>query len=132
VTAYFAEGHASNATISSIPELSMASSATQQIKYEEEKNERKAEWRLSGTEGEYKITIDYNNEKYDHTLLISKDKKYSAPEKMIQNSKLTKIVVGYDKVYTITIFGVRFTWFWTYLILSIILSILIRKILQVY
>jgi uncharacterized membrane protein (DUF106 family) len=132
VTAHFAEGHAPNATLSTIPELMLSTPETQEIKYDEKEKDYLAVWRMKGGVGEYKLSIKYNGETYDHVTLISDEKKYSTPEKIIPDSKLKKIVVGNDKVIAFEIFGIKFNWFWTYLILSILLSLLIRKILQVY
>ncbi|MBN1792328.1 DUF106 domain-containing protein [Candidatus Woesearchaeota archaeon] len=132
VTGVFADGHASSASLSSIPELTFVSNQTQIIEYNPSSKENIAVWQLKGAVGEYKVTLDYNGEKYDHAILISEGKKYSAPEKLISDSKLKKIVVGNEKVYPFRILGVRFTWFWAYLVLSIGLSMLMRKILKIY
>lgn len=129
VTAYFAEGHAPAINISSIPDLELLSNATQSIL------NGQATWLLKGAEGEYKLTVDYNNEKYDQPLIISSERRYEQPEKVITNSKLKKIVTGNEKVYpfgSISFFGWKPNWLWTYIILSILLSIGIRKILKVY
>jgi uncharacterized membrane protein (DUF106 family) len=129
VTAYFAEGHAESVSISSLPELELLSNATQSI------INGKAEWEFKGAEGEYKVELDYNNEKYDKPLIISSERKYEPPEKVITDSKLKKIVVGNQKVYpfgNVDLFGWKPNWLWTYIILSILLSIGIRKVLKVY
>jgi uncharacterized membrane protein (DUF106 family) len=129
VLVYFAEGHAETVSISSIPELELLGNATQTIV------NGQATWALQGTEGEYKLTIDYNNEKYDKPLIISSERRYEQPDKVITNSKLKKIVVGNEKVYpfgNVDLFGWKPNWLWTYIILSILLSIGIRKVLKVY
>jgi len=129
VDAYFAQGHASTATISSIPELEIIGNATQAI------IDGKAEWELKGAEGDYKIMIDYNNEKYEKPLIITPERKYIQPEQLIKNSKLQKIVVGNEKVYpvgTIPLINWKPTWLWVYIILSILLSIGLRKVMAVY
>jgi len=129
ITTYFAEGHAETVSISSIPELEILGNATQPIV------DGKAEWEFKGTEGEYKVELDYNNEKYDKSLIISHERRYEPPEKIITDSKLKKIVVGNEKVYPFgnaDLFGWKPNWLWTYIILSILLSIGIRKVLKVY
>lgn len=129
VTAYFAEGHAQTVSISTIPELELLSNATQTI----EKNQ--ASWLLKGGEGDYKLTLNYNNETYDKPLIISSERKYEQPDKIITDSKMKKIVVGNEKIYplgNIDFFGWRPNWLWTYILLSILLSIGIRKVLKVY
>ena len=129
ITAYFAEGHAPSVNLSSIPDLVIIGNATQLI------IDGNAVWQLNVAEGEYKIILNYNNEEYDTTLLISSLRIYDPPEKSITNSKLQKIVVGNEKVYplgNVNLFGWRPNWLWAYIILSILMSIGIRKIFQVY
>ena len=129
VTAYFAEGYAPSVSISSIPELELINDANQSI------INGQAAWVLKGEEGEYKLTVEYNNEKYDQPLIISSERRYEQPEKVITNSKLKKIVVGNEKIRpfgSINFFGWRPNWLWTYIILSILMSIGIRKIFKVY
>jgi len=129
VTAFFTEGHAPTANISSIPELEIIGNATQQI------INSKAEWELKGEEGEYKLIINYNNEEYDKPLLISSERKYEQPEKRIKDSKLKKIVTSNEKIYPLgvfTLFGWKPNWLWTYIIFSIVISIALRKVLKVY
>jgi uncharacterized membrane protein (DUF106 family) len=129
VTTYFAQGHAPSANISSIPQLEIISNVTQEVV------NNQASWQLRGEAGEYKLTITYNNEAYDQKLIISSQRIYAMPEQKIANSKLQKIVVGNEKIYplgTINFFGWRPNWIWTYIILSLLLSIGIRKVLQVY
>lgn len=129
VTAYFAPGYAPIASISSVPELEIIGNATQPI------TEGKAEWQLNGTEGEYKLVIDYNNEKYDKPIILSSERLYEQPELKISNSKLQKIVVGNEKIYPlgeVNFFGWKPNWLWTYIILSVLLSIGLRKVLKVH
>ena len=129
VSAYFAEGHALTASIASLPELEIIGNATQSI------SEGKSIWQLKGAEGEYKLTLTYNNEAYEQRLIISSEHKYAPPEQKIANSKLQKIVVGNKKIYpmgSINLFGWKPNWIWTYIILSLLLSIGIRKLLKVY
>jgi len=127
VTALFANGHAPTVTISSIPELEIISNATQQI------IDGKATWQLKGEEGDYKLIINYNNEEYDKSLIISSEHKYENPEKKISNSKLKKIIISNEKIYPLKdIFGLKLSWLWTYIIFSIVISIALRKILKVY
>jgi uncharacterized membrane protein (DUF106 family) len=136
VTAYFAEGHALMANLSSIPELEIIGNATQSIIEKKTGGTGgEAVWLLKGGEGEYKLTINYNNEAYEQKIIISPEHKYAAPEQKIANSKLQKIVVGNEKIYplgSINLFGWKPNWIWSYIILSLLLSIGIRKILKVY
>jgi len=130
VTAQFAEGAKGNISLNTTPELTMLNSPTQEIV------DGKAVWKLKGDAGEYKLTVDYNTEEYTHTVLITSDKTYSTPEKPIQDSKLKKIVNGNQVVHpfgeSFNIFGWYPGWLATYIVLSIGLSALCRKLLDVY
>jgi uncharacterized membrane protein (DUF106 family) len=133
VTAVFAPGHAPEASLSSIPELEFITNSTQPIV--DSDKEGKAEWVLKGQEGIHKLTLTYNNEKYESSVLITSERKYELPEKLFQDSKLKKIVVGNEKVYpfgNFSLFGLRLNWLWTYILLSIFMSIGIRKLMKVY
>jgi uncharacterized membrane protein (DUF106 family) len=128
VTATFADGHTTFATLSAIPELQISGNVTQEIK------NNVAIWSLKGQEGDYKLILDYNSEKYEQELLITSGNKYAAPEKLFENSKLKKMTIGNERIYPFTVPGInlKFNWFWAYFVMSIALSILIRKLMKVY
>jgi len=129
VTAYFASGYASTANMTSIPELVFLTNSTQQI------IDGKAIWKLQGDAGDYKLTLTYNNEAYDKSLIISSERSYAPPEQSISNSKLQKIVINNQKIYPfgdINFFGWKPNWLWAYIILSLLFSIGLRKVLNVY
>jgi uncharacterized membrane protein (DUF106 family) len=129
VTVYFAEGYAPAVNISSIPELEIIGDSTQQI------INGMASWQFKGSEGDYQLEIGYNNEQYTMPLIISSERIYAPPEKQVSNSKLQKIVIGNQRIYPLgsfSIFGWMPSWIWAYIILSLVLSIGIRKVLKVY
>jgi uncharacterized membrane protein (DUF106 family) len=131
VTAQFGAGAGGNITLSSIPELTMLNGATQEIV------DNKAIWRLKGDAGEYKMTFDYNNEApYTHSVLITTDKTYLVPQQIIKDSKLKMITNGNKAIQpfgeNFNLFGWHPGWLATYIILSILLSTLFRKLLDVY
>lgn len=129
VTAEFADGHALNVSISSIPDLEVLNNATQEIK------DNKAVWQLKGEVGEYKLIINYNQEEYDNELIISSEREYAEPEQKVTRSKLKKISIGNEKIRplgNINLFGWKPNWLWTYIIFSIIISMMLRKVMKVY
>lgn len=135
VTAQFGEGAKGNISMSATPELVMANGATQEIV------DSKAVWKLKGdAAGEYKMTFKYNTEEYDHKVLISEENKaittYSVPQKIIKDSKLKMIENGNKAVRpfgeNFNIFGWHPGWLATYIIVSIALSTLCRKLMKVY
>lgn len=129
VTAKFAEGAKGNITLISVPDLKIDSSTQEII-------DGQAEWKLSGSAGEYKLIFDYNTEEYDHTILITEERSYLVPEKPIKDSKLKLIIVGNEKVHpfgdNFNMFGWYPGWLATYIILSLIFSTGFRKLFKVY
>jgi uncharacterized membrane protein (DUF106 family) len=129
VTATFGEGAKGNMTLSSIPELNI-DEATKSIE------DNKVVWKIKGDAGEYKLKFDYNTESYEHNVLITTEKTYLTPEKPIKDSKMKMIKIGNNPIRpfgeTFNLFGWYPGWFGTYIVLSLILSMLCRKILDVY
>jgi len=131
ITAQFGDGAHGNITMNSTPELTILNGASQEIV------DNKATWKLKGDAGEYQTSFDYNNEgPYTHSVLITPDNTYSVPEKLIQDSKLKKITNGNKAVQpfgeNFNLFGWHPGWLATYIVLSIGLSALLRKLLDVY
>jgi len=129
VTALFADGHAATISLSSIPDLVFIGNSTQTI------TENTAVWTLKGSAGEYKLQYDYNNENYDQELLITTEREYAPPEKAYSDSKLKKTAIGNAPIRPfgdLSLFGWHPGWLGTYIIISLIASILLRKLMKVY
>ena len=130
ITAQFGEGAKGTINLTSIPELTYLNGQTQDI------IDGKAVWKVTGASGEYKIHVIYNTEEYDHTFLITDERTYQTPEKPIQDSKLKMIRVDNKVVHpfgdSFNLFGWYPGWLATYIVLSIALSSLFRKLFNVY
>ena len=129
VTAEFGEGAKGNITMSAIPDLAIAQ-PTQEI------NSSKAQWTARGPAGEYKLKFEYNTEEYDQPLIITTERTYEQPDKIIRDSKLKMITIGNKKVHpfgeVFNIFGWYPGWLACYIVLSLLLSLGFRKIMDVY
>jgi len=129
VTANFANGAIGNVSMSSIPELNIALSTVPII-------DNKAVFTASGDAGDYKVTLQYNTEYYNQSIMITAERAYINPQQSIANSKMKQIVVGNKTVHpfgeTFNLFGWNPGWLATYIVLSIGLSTLFRKIFDVY
>jgi len=130
ITAQFGEGAKGNISMMTTPDLTMINGNTQEIV------DSKAIWKVKGDAGEYKLTFDYNTEEYTHSVLITTENTYVVPQKIIKDSKLKSIINGNKAVQpfgeNFNLFGWHPGWLATYIILSIGLSALCRKLLDVY
>lgn len=128
VTAQFKEGTFGEVTLDSLPALNFVSEATQEI------NAGRADWILSGDEGEYLLKVIHDSREYEKDLIITTEAKYSQPVKGIKDSNLEKITINNAKVKPLgafSLFGWRPGWLGTYIIFSLIFSVVLRKILKI-
>lgn len=95
-------------------------------------NRREIQWIAKvNEEGTYTATIESPTFKESHTILITNTNKYTNPIKDIKGSQLLKITTGNKPVRPLETIGLKLNWLWTYIIISIIASILLRKLLKV-
>lgn len=91
-------------------------------------------WVLNGEEGEYLLEYVFDGEKHSKEVLITEENRYREPIKRIKGSIIKSIEVEHKKRILLTIPGVgwKIGWLGTYIIFSIMFSILIRKVIKVY
>lgn len=109
-------------------QLSTTSNSTQPAK-------GKVIWKLRGTEGSHIINLTYDQELYQQKILITNDWKYEEPVQKGQKYSDIKQIKT-DLKSTRPLEGVPIigglNWLWTYIIISILASILLRKWMKVY
>lgn len=115
----------------------------------QEIREDKAQWVLTGLEGEYEITYEFNGEEFRQELIITASKaerKYAPPEvtaaeiPALQDSAVKKLELSNERIrplQDIPLIGSipwvgNFGWLGTYILLSIIFSLSLRKLMRVY
>jgi len=128
--------------VSVIPEdqLELVNGAKQSV----EKNKTKtflgekwvgrANWKLKGPEGTYTLVYSFDDDMraYEKDLIITRERKYAAPEKRINDeSSLESIKIGNEPIRPLNLFGWKVGWLGAYIIFSIIFSMTIRKVLKV-
>ena len=91
----------------------------------------KAAWNLKGNDGDYILEIFYNNEKQQKNILITNTEKYIEPIKKYDGA-IKSIQIDYKPKKILNIFGWKLGWLGTYIILSIIFTMALRKVLKVY
>ncbi len=134
VTLQFEEGFSGNVSLASPSGLSIIDDGlTRQI------FENKASWVLRGTEpGSYPLNFTYNSKSYAHTVLLvsdGSDKSYIHPIVTFNDEILQSITVSNKKLTPLgnfSIFGWRPGWLAWYIILSIVFSLVFRRVLKVY
>jgi uncharacterized membrane protein (DUF106 family) len=117
--------------ISSIP----ATNITRNLGYapDNEKN-KEIQWIMQTKEvGTYTIMIESETFKQSKEILVTTGRKYSTPVSVYKESQLKQIIVGNEKVRPMPGIPVlkNFGWLGTYIVLSILLSIGIRKLMDV-
>ncbi|MBS3155439.1 DUF106 domain-containing protein [Candidatus Woesearchaeota archaeon] len=87
---------------------------------------KKVDFVLKGKEGDFNLEFRFNNKSYTKDVLITNDRKYKDVQKLI-GENLSSISINNKPI---TVFGL--SWFWTYIILAILLNSALRKLLKVY
>ena len=105
--------------------------------------DNKATWVLKGVEGDYTgenaIKVIFNDKVEYKDLLITQEQAYYENIKSFKNSPLRSIKVNHEPKRVLSFFGSPISflgykggWLGTYIIISLITSMLLRKLLKVY
>lgn len=110
-------------------EVEIISNPTQEI------SSKSTTWTLNGQEGEFLLEFEFNDTKYNKKVIITEEAgNYAQVEKRVNDNLVKKIELGNEKVKpigNISIFGWYPGWLATYIVLSIIFSIALRKALKI-
>ena len=126
VTAIFEKSTNGEAEIIVPEEINIIGDGTKKIEND------KSTWFIKGTEGEHVLEIAYGGEKQQTSVLITKDKKYINPIKKT-SGVIKSIQINYKKL---VILPIRYKdwlgWLGVYIWSSILFTMALRKILNVY
>ncbi|MBN2111513.1 DUF106 domain-containing protein [Candidatus Woesearchaeota archaeon] len=117
-----------NATLV-VPEgVEMISEPTKKIENGEVK------WKLTGEEGSYLLEYQHDGKAYTKEVLITNEKDYAEPIKTVKEGDVKAITVNNSpvKILNLYIKGWKLGWIGTYIVFSIIFSMLVRKWLKIY
>ncbi len=89
-------------------------------------------WVLKGSGGEYLLEYNIDGKSYTKELLITKEQSYAKPVKIVKDKIVRQISVDNNKMKVLNLFGWEVGWLGSYIILSIIFSMILRKLFKVY
>jgi uncharacterized membrane protein (DUF106 family) len=91
-----------------------------------------ASWILKGETGEYLLSYNFNGVTYTNEILITEEKTYKEPLTKVKKNGVKSINVNLKPVLLLNLGFRKFGWLGTYIIISIILSTLLRKVMKIY
>ncbi len=92
-------------------------------------------WNLKSTGGEHFLDVKTKNDQQTKKVLITKELDYEPSFTSYENSEIAKIQINYNKLRPmgeVSLFGWQPGWLGLYIISSIIFSIVLRKLLNIY
>jgi uncharacterized membrane protein (DUF106 family) len=115
-----------------IIELSVPDGITIDGAAEKEVKDGVVKWVLNGNAGEYLLEYIFDGKKYSKEVLITEKNRYKEPIKRIKGDTINSIEIENTPKKVLNLFGWKIGWLGTYIIFSIIFSMLIRKVIKVY
>lgn len=91
-----------------------------------------AVWKLKGPQGEYVLDAKYNGNIYTKSVSITDEQVKKEYIKPVKGEGLKALRIDYPKLIVLNLLGWKLGWLGTYIILSLILSGVVRKIFKVY
>ncbi len=89
-------------------------------------------WQLKGKQGEYLLEYEYGSKKYSKDIVVTNEREYKQPFQKVNDGTLKTIEVDNKKVKVLNLFGWRLGWLGTYIIFSIIFSMVLRKMFKLH
>ena len=118
--------------VNGIVELSVPDGITIDGAAKKEVKDGVVKWVLNGNGGEYLLEYIFDGKKYSKEVLITEKNMYTQPIKRIKADTIKSIEIENAQKKILNLFGWKIGWLGTYIIFSIIFSMLIRKIIKVY
>lgn len=93
--------------------------------------EGKAEWTLKGPEGNYILSYTHEGKTYEQELIITSDRKYAPPQKVIKQDNFISGNIVNEKIMPLKFIGLKWGWLGTYIIFSIVIGMSLRKVMGI-
>ena len=94
-------------------------------------NINQAAWTVKGPEGKHIFEIDFLGRNYTKEILITNQQKYISPISDIKDDKVIQINSGNNKLNVLNLFGWKLGWLGTYILISLIIGMAVRKLLKI-
>ena len=92
-----------------------------------------ASWTVKGEKpGEYFLEYTFNDRKFSNKVWITTERKYEDALTVVDDIQVKSIVLGYEKLVIMNLFGWKLGWLGAYIIFSIIFSMSLRKVIKLY
>ncbi|MFW6230756.1 MAG: EMC3/TMCO1 family protein [Nanoarchaeota archaeon] len=92
-----------------------------------------ARFEVTAPEGEYTLqyTLNDDDATAEQEILVTDEQEYKNPEKPIRGGSFKTLHVSNEKIEPLSFLGIGWGWIWSYIILSILFSTVIRKLLKI-
>lgn len=93
-----------------------------------------ATWKLKGKNGDYLLEFVKDDISYTKEVIITNEKRYTTPIKPIKDGNVKSITISSKPVKVLNLYfrGWKLGWIGTYIVFSLIFSLIIRKKLKIY
>ncbi|MFH1063457.1 MAG: EMC3/TMCO1 family protein [Candidatus Woesearchaeota archaeon] len=99
-----------------------------------------AQFTLKGDEGDYLLVFNHEGRSYDKELSITDSQRYAPVQKTFKDSPVQSISLGNNKLIALNFVGKeeggitsgRLGWLGTYILFSLVFSLVLRKALKIY
>ena len=134
VTLFFGNGANGKVEIIVPQGINVINNKTQEI------IDNKAVFRLKGLEGGYILEFKFNNRQFTKEVLITDKKEYKPVQEKIKDKELKTIEIGNEPIKPVKPIPLinkvpwinNFGWLGTYILFSILFSMILRKVLKIY
>ncbi len=130
ITAEFNDGVTGEIGLESIPEgIEFVNGATQEI------IDSKVVWELKSDNTEtYNLLFKFRETEINKDIIITNKWDYEEPELLVKEDGLNKIIIGNEKIRPFKGVPVldKINWLWSYIIITMIISTVFRKVLKIY
>lgn len=95
-------------------------------------NNNAARWNLKGEAGEYVLEYTFNDVSYTKDVLITNQQKYAPVSKTLKDDVVKQITIDNPKLKALDLGFMKLGWLGTYILFSLVLSIVLRKAFKIY